>query len=328
MVVILRGGFQDRPLNFSHSNFSPYRFTNLLSINPLWNLAYTYKSFLEEKTYDRFENILISLEKSKIISRQSIKEVDTEYLNDDYPLLRNSNYGKDETNYNVIIILMESFAGQYIGALGHNGNISPEFDKLSKEGVLFTRMFSGGTRTNRGLSNTLLSFPSLPRYKSIINDSAVDQDFGTIGTILKQRAYNTNFIFSGDPNFDNMKGFFRSHGFDKFYGDEMFSNETFSTSWGVSDEAIFNKSLDILKKESEPFLSVILTISNHPPYLYPEDPSFISVDTDGKMESRLNAFKYSDWALGKFISDIKKLSFYDRTILFANSKRKKNIYHA
>ena len=28
----------------------------------------------------------------------------------------------------------------------------------------------------------------------------------------------------------------------------------------------------------------------------------------------MKAFKYSDWALGKFISDIKKLSFYDRTI--------------
>ena len=84
---------------------------------------------------------------------------------------------------------MESFAGEYIGKLGNKQGITPYFDKLTNEGVLFTRMFSTGSRTNRGLSGTLLSFPAVPRLKSIMQDGSVDQQFSSLASILKRRGY-------------------------------------------------------------------------------------------------------------------------------------------
>ncbi len=42
---------------------------------------------------------------------------------------------------NVVVILMESFAGHSVGALGNDANITPYFDKLSKEGLLFDHFF-------------------------------------------------------------------------------------------------------------------------------------------------------------------------------------------
>ena len=44
-------------------------------------------------------------------------------------------------------------------------------------------------------------------------------------------------------------------------------------------------------------------MSNHPPYLYPKSAAFERIETNDQNESRLNAFKYSDWALGNFISE-------------------------
>ena len=76
-----------------------------------------------------------------------------------------------------------------------------------------------------------------------------------------------------------MEGFLSTQGYDKFYGDEQFTKDLFSTSWGVSDEDLFKKSLQILSNAREPFFSTILSISNHPPYLFPNNSSFDRVET-------------------------------------------------
>ena len=53
---------------------------------------------------------------------------------------------------NVVVVLLESFAGHYVGALGAPGNITPYFDKLSKEGLLFTQFFSTAPIPTRACS--------------------------------------------------------------------------------------------------------------------------------------------------------------------------------
>jgi len=314
LLISLRGGFQSKPLNWSHSNFSEYRFTNHLSLNPIWNLGNTWKSYLKEKSINRLENIKISLDESLKISRNKMSNTNSQFLNEDFPLLRNSISNNEENNYNIVIILMESFAGQYVGVLGNNAEITPEFDKLSNEGILFTKMFSGGTRTNRGIASTLLSFPPLPRYKSILMDASISQNFSSIAHVVKQRNYTSNYIFSGDLNYDNMEGFLSTQGFDNFYGRDQFDENAFQTTWGVSDNVLFEKSYQIINNLKEPFLTTILTMTNHPPYLFPANESFIPITNEGSQNARLNAFKFSDFALGQFMRKMRSSPLYDRTI--------------
>lgn len=59
---------------------------------------------------------------------------------------------------NVVVILMESFAGRYVGALGDPNHITPNFDKLAQEGLLFTQFFSNGTHTHQGMFATMACF--------------------------------------------------------------------------------------------------------------------------------------------------------------------------
>ena len=57
---------------------------------------------------------------------------------------------------NVVVILMESFAGRYVGALGSRDGITPHFDRLAGEGLLFER-FANGT-THQGMFASMACF--------------------------------------------------------------------------------------------------------------------------------------------------------------------------
>ena len=147
------------------------------------------------------------IEESLKITRNKIDGENSILLRDDFPLLRETSSENIQSKFNVVIILMESFAGKYVGSLGNNKHITPKFDKLTKEGVLYRKMFSTGSRTNRGMTGTLLSFPAVPRFESIFKDVSINQDFSSLAMVLKQRSYSSSFIFSGNLDYDNMKGF-------------------------------------------------------------------------------------------------------------------------
>jgi phosphoglycerol transferase MdoB-like AlkP superfamily enzyme len=177
-------------------------------------------------------------------------------------------------------------------------------------------MFSTGTRTNRGLSGTLLSFPPLPRNKTILRDAAADQSFSSLAELLKQRNYSTSFVYGGDLRFDNMQGFFRQQGFDTFFGEESFPDTAHRTVYGFADQYVYEKAFDYISNIEEPFFTTILTTSNHPPYTFPEYPEkgSIQYNSDLFKNERLEVFKYSDWALGEFIKNCKSSEFYNNTI--------------
>jgi len=314
MIIFIRGGIQNRPLNWSHTNVTPYRFSNQLSMNPIWNMGMTWKTILEEKSNDKYSSLNYSSEKSLVVARKSVQSLDNSFISLEYPLLRETKSAVSQIDHNVVIILMEAFAGSYTGVLGDTNNITPYFDALSKEGVLFTRMYSTGTRTNRGLSGTLLSFPSLPRFKSILNDASVDQEFSSLANVLKQRNYYSNFLVGGALEYDNLHGFFLGQGYDNFYGRYDYGDDVFSTVWGVADEHLFNKSFEILGTNKHPTFMTILTQTNHPTYEFPQNDIIDPLVKIFPDQMRMNAFKYSDWALGEFMKKCESEGFFENTI--------------
>ncbi|NOX55749.1 MAG: LTA synthase family protein, partial [Planctomycetes bacterium] len=85
----------------------------------------------------------------------------------------------------------------------------------------------------------------------------------------------------------------------------------FENAWGVSDEDLFRRALtelDRLQQAGRPFFALLLTVSNHRPYTYPAGR------IPEKGQSRENAVKYADWALGYFFREAKRHSFYARTL--------------
>ena len=91
---------------------------------------------------------------------------------------------------NVVVILMESFAGHSVGALDRPGNITPYFDKLSKEGLLFDRFFSNGTHTHQGMFATMACFPNLPGFEYLMQTPEGSHKLSGLPQLLSARKFD------------------------------------------------------------------------------------------------------------------------------------------
>ncbi len=212
----------------------------------------------------------------------------------------------------LIFLFIESFRAKNIGCLNGGEGASPQFDKLAREGILFTHFYANGTPTLKALISSLYGLFPEEGY------AALTRSFPLRGIpqLLRERGYQTGFFHNGDLRFDRQQELLRRQGFDLFVGREQIQ-ESFpdarSTSWGVHDEYLMRYSIDWLKKQKTPSFLTLLTISNHHPWLVP--PEFGPPEKD-LYRRFLQSFHYSDFALGLFMEELKRSGLSQRTVLF------------
>lgn len=218
---------------------------------------------------------------------------------------------------NVVVILMESFAGHYVGALGGKGDITPNFDRLSKEGLLFTRYFSNGTHTHQGMFATMACFPNLPGFEYLMQQPEGTHRFSGLPQLLSQRGFDNIYVYNGDFGWDNQQGFFGNQGMTRFVGRNDYVNPVFSDpTWGVSDQDMFDRGAEELARmdRERPFYALLQTLSNHTPYALPDKLPVDKVTGFGALDEHLTAMRYSDWALGQFFEKARKEPYFKDTL--------------
>jgi len=312
-----RGRWQLAPIDWGLAYFSPYSLANQLALNGVYTLG---KSYLEEQKDihgELAERYRFFPTGQALSSVQNMLVTKQEKLTDSLHSLARWYYtdSPDEANkdYNVVIVLLESWLARFVGALGGKDGVTPNFDSLAQKGILFENFFATGTRTNRGIPSVLCSFPSSP-VRSIMKKLSANRPFTSLAKILRERGYRSTVIYGGDLQFDNMEGFLRNQGFNAFLGQEDFPSEASLGKWGVPDHVVFERAnREFRKFGGRPFLGVILTLSNHEPFLLP-NPEFRIFPEDEPHSDYLNTFYYSDWALGKFFRQAEKEPYFDNTI--------------
>ena len=218
---------------------------------------------------------------------------------------------------NVVVILMESFAGHSVGALGSPNNITPYFDKLAKEGLLFDRFFSNGTHTHQGMFATMACFPNLPGFEYLMQTPEGGHKLSGLPALLSARDYDDVYVYNGDFAWDNQSGFFGNQGMTTFIGRNDFVNPVFSDpTWGVSDQDMFDRGNEELAKHDgkKPIYALLQTLSNHTPYALPKDLPVEKVTGQGRLDEHLTAMRYSDWALGQFFEKARKEPYFKDTL--------------
>ena len=289
----IRGGVSESTNNIGKVYFSDNQFLNHSAVNPIFSFIY---SVGKREDYSEAYNFYGSEElaaRFKGLYTQDSEITDT-LLNTTRP--------------NIITILLEGMSCTLIESMGGLKGVTPNFDKLSKEGVLFTRCYANSYRTDRGLICSLSGYTSFPKT-SVMKSPIKSQGLSSIASVLGKAGYHNTFLYGGDINFTNMKSYFYSSGYNDIIADKNFSAEEQKTHlWGVTDHITFDSLRYLIDhRPQEPWHITYLTLSSHEPWSVPYDRI-----KDNKIT---NSFAYTDSCLGKFIEYLKESDHWDNTLV-------------
>jgi len=200
----------------------------------------------------------------------------------------------------VVLVTMESLGANFVGSYGGKSGLTPNLDRLAREGLNFTQVYATGTRTVRGLEALALSIPPTPGHAVLTRKN--NRGFQTLGGVFKDVGYEPIFIYGGYSYFDNMKAFFGGNGYTVVDRSSLGKSEiSHETIWGVADEDLFKmvlREVDARAAVGKKVFAHVMTTSNHRPFTYPAGRVDIPSGS-----GRDGAVKYSDWAIGKLIAE-------------------------
>lgn len=306
-----RSSFAHRGINPAMVAFSSDPLVNSLVLNSGYSVLYAVQQLKDEdKSSEQYGKM--SVEEMLSIVKQSRNRAESDYISDDIPTLTENKASYQGKAKNIVIILEESLGAQFVGSLGGK-DLTPNLDKLSKEGWYFTNLYATGTRSVRGIEAVTTGFTPTPA-RAVVKLTKSQNNFFSIAELLKRQGYHTSFIYGGEKHFDNMASFFYGNGFQQIIDEKDYKNPKFTATWGVSDEDLFdkaNETFNELHQQGKPFFSLVFSSSNHDPFEFP----------DGKIElyeqpkqTRNNAAKYADYAIGHFFELAKKSDYWKDTV--------------
>lgn len=213
---------------------------------------------------------------------------------------------------NVLFILLESFRAADMGAYGGDLNLTPGFDRLKREGVFFENFFANGFQTRHGQVASYCSM--VPNYGAAAMRQYLGNQYRCLPELLKEQGYATSILFGTSAAFDSQDRFLPQAGFGQVIDSLAFDGRVERLGWGVSDREAFNKWLDHLSHQEEPFFSSLLTITNHHPFTVPK--SFRIFGAKDDQHRYFEALHYTDQMLYEFVQKAKTQSWWDNTLIF------------
>ena len=302
LFIPIRGGVTTSTANVGMVYFSQNQFLNHAAINPSFSLiaslskqqdfASQFDFYPEEKRAAVFETLVKP--KSPYSATDSLSSKPIKLLNTDRP--------------NILIVVLESFTANTIEAVGGEPNITPNLNRLSKEGVLFTNLYANSFRTDRGLVAVLNGYLAQPTT-SIMKYPAKSQTLPSIAKSLNEVGYEADMLYGGDINFTNMQSYFFGSGYQRITADTDFPISTRLNKWGANDDVTFEHLYEDIEKrpiEGKPWLSTFLTLSSHEPFEVPfhryEHPF-------------VNTVAFTDSCIGHFIDKFKQLPAWKNALV-------------
>lgn len=324
IFILIRGGFQLKPLRESYA----FRGDNLalghLTLNPVFTVIRT----LNRGDIQDYK--FLNDNESKKTVRELIKDKNEEFKNDEYPLMRAKYYGLGEKKrMNIVIFVMESWPGDILEL--ENGTAAINFNKLVSKGKYYKLFFSSGQRTIQGIQAIIGSIPNVV-YDDILGSPIEQHSLRQLGSILKEVGYQTIFIHGARAGSMGFEAYSKLAGFDKYISKEDFdlSKVQDDGTWGVFDHYVFERANQEFEKINKPFLGFIMSLSSHAPYNLPSK-EFEYYDSTVVNFKFLNSLRYSDWSLGEFFKQAEKMDYFNNSIFIitadhAEGTREKNIF--
>lgn len=325
IFVGARGGWGVFPLRQSDAQISHYSILNQFVPNGLIAFDWAYKGY---KMNNQFVPVSLEDRDKALNSFFGQSQPDSLAM-----FIRQTamNPVAEKKPPHVIFSVMESMGSHFFEF------DEPERDLLGslrahwKNDWVFLKFISEGDGTIDSLSRFFVRSP----MDKISQSSAQTAQFvSNMFKPFKEKGYKVVYITAGNGAWRNLNRFLPHLGVDEFIEQNTLLQkfpEAKAGTWGVDDEYMFRYAKQRLaqaEKDGQPVFMMLMSVSNHPPYIIPKNHHYQNysfrpdelkrlknLGSETEIRNIFNTFRYSNQQLGDFIDWVKKNNLGRYTII-------------
>ena len=225
---------------------------------------------------------------------------------------------------NVVILIVESFGREYIGALNHDldggtyKGYTPFADSLIAQSTTFRYSFCNGRKSIDGMPSILSSIPMF--VEPFILTPASMNEYSGLAGILGAEGYQTAFFHGAQNGSMGFQAFAQKTGFQHYYGRTEYEaakgTNDFDGTWAIWDEPFLQYYVEEMSRMQEPFMTAVFTASSHHPFVVPE--KYQRQFPEEHLEIQ-KCIRYTDMAIGKFFETSRRQPWFQNTIFVLTS---------
>ncbi|TDD98675.1 LTA synthase family protein [Flavobacterium cellulosilyticum] len=238
----------------------------------------------------------------------------------------------NEEKPNIVMIIVEGLGSEFIGKNAYRG-FTPYLDSLIPQSLYWENFVSNAGRTFGALPSILGSLPY--GEKGFLEMNPLPSHISLV-SILKANEYTTSFSCGDESSFDHRLNFLEYNGIDNILdinkfgpGYEKTKANSGGFTWGYPDGEIFKKTLSELDGKKSPRLDIIMTLTNHEPFDFPQKKEYLKkvdsiINTNKSLsltKEEVNTYKdiyacllYTDHSIKNFMQAYAKRPEYKNTI--------------
>ncbi|QOD61206.1 sulfatase-like hydrolase/transferase [Polaribacter haliotis] len=308
--------FSHYPLRWSQAFFSKNNAVNQFTLNPV---LYFFDSFA-------YRSEGVNMEEFKKYYPVIAKHLDLpkDRISFERKVVFDSTYTKKP---NVVIVMMESVGVKPMSFYGNPIKSTPILDSLAQVSVSFPNFYVHKSGTAASVFASVTGLPDIEDVRTasrnpLLQDQRIIFDQFT--------GYEKLYFLGGSANWANIRGVFQANINNlKIFEEGSYKTEERADVWGIDDYELFKESdqeLQKLKKEEKPFVAYIQTASNHMPFTVPNEKESYKPLKDNEISedlleksgfksvAQLNALRYLDFNIGRFLERAKQSGYYNNTI--------------
>jgi len=308
------GTLRQYRLLWSDAHFSEDPFIVATALNPVLYFNETRTFALEdfdEETTRQFYNLM------------------AEELGIDNPNIDKLNFNRSITTKNteaqkpnIVIIFLESVGLNRMGRVGNPLNPTPNLDRLSKEGIFFTRFYVPMVGTARSVFGMVTGIHDVANLETASSNPRIVNQYSLINAL---KGYKKHYLLGGSASWRNIRGLLKNNIPDIQITDQDNVEYPRLDVWGISDHDLFKTAHDTFNSinSNQPFFAVIQTATNHKPYSIPKNLTDFETIQKGekslnqagfKSQGQYNAMRLLDHAVGEYFSYARESEYFKNTI--------------
>ena len=229
---------------------------------------------------------------------------------------------------NVIVIHGESIQGFTMNLKFNGEELTPNLNKMAREGIYFTNYYSQESVGNSSDTEFTSLSSLLPSTSGTVFVNYFDRNYETILKLLKEKDYYTFSMHANNGSAWNRRVTYNYLGYDDFYYHTKDYEMDEKIALGLSDMSFFRQSVEKIKTISEEhknFYGTLVMLTNHTPFKNQEQFTYninlvdgdeeIPFLEDTKVGNYLKSVNYADSAIGYLFELLEENDLLDNTVV-------------